>query len=281
MEPKFERIELADQHINAFVFESESFERPWHFHPEFELTLILESSGIRYVGNNISDFEPMDLVLIGGNLPHCWKNDEEHSGKAKSLVIHWRSEIIHDITLLDPIRKLLQEAHRGLFINPQYRPLISKNMYKILESEGVLRYVRLLELLDIIASKVSYELIAGPSYSYDMSGDTTKRLELVQLYVNRHFKEKIKLASVADHLNMSEQSFSRFFSKTMGKPFFSFLNEYRVNIASRMILETDMQMTEVAYKCGYESLPFFYKQFKKVKGYTPLEFRRMYLKSTK
>ena len=277
MKAILEKVELSDyQAVNAFLYDKGSFELPWHFHPEYELTLILKSSGIRYVGNNISDYVEGDLVLLGSNLPHCWKNNEEYEGACKSLVIQWRKEIISDMPIFSRITELLNQSQRGLRIQEESAPVITKMMHKVREADSVSQYVSFVELLDYIAREGKWEFLAGPSYSYDLSNATTNRLDLVQSFVKRRYKEKIKLSDIAGELSMSEQSFSRFFSKTMSKPFFEFVNEYRVNIASRQILETDLQIAEVAYKCGYESLPFFHKQFKKFKGFTPLEFRKMF-----
>ncbi len=282
MKALFEKVDIdkADG-IHAFQFEKNHFDMPYHFHPEYELTLILESSGIRYVGNNISDFEPGDLVLLGSRLPHCWKNERDHRGPSKSIVIQWSPDIIHHTPLFDPIRQLLQKAQKGLKLPATSEDAIPHLMREIVGSTGIDRYLALVKALSLIATMDDLKYIAGESYSYDLSSSTTTRLEKVQSYVHDHFNEKIKLAEVASNLHMTEQAFSRFFSKAMKKPFFLFLNEYRVNRASRLIFETDLQMSEIAYKCGYESLPFFYKQFKKFKGYTPLEFRKMYRQARK
>lgn len=277
MKAVLEQVAITEEEsIRAFQYAKANFDAPWHFHPEYELTLIKKSSGIRYVGNNISDFNEGDLVLLGGNLPHCWKNGSEHSGTSESLVIQWRETIISDLPIFASIHQLMHRAQRGLYFHAEGREEIVSRMHAVLEAKGVPQYLQFVELLDHLARHARYDYIAGASYSYDGTSATTNRLEVVQSYVKDHYKDKIKLSNIADTLSMSEQSFSRFFSKTMNKPFFVFLNEYRVNISSRLILETDLQMAEIAYQCGYESLPFFYKQFKKFKGYTPLEFRKMY-----
>ncbi|RED93002.1 AraC-like DNA-binding protein [Marinoscillum furvescens DSM 4134] len=216
--------------------------------------------------------------MLGANLPHCWKNLQGYHAGASSIVIQWRGDIFPDIPAFAGIQKLQQQAQRGLYLAPKHRTAVSEQMKAVVSSENLTQYLRFVELLDFIAEQVTYTPIAGASYTYDFSSRTTSRIEQVQTYVKEHFARKIKLSEVADHLNMSEQSFSRFFSKAMQRPFFVFLNEYRVNMASRLILETDFQMAQIAYQCGYESLPFFYKQFKKFKGYSPLEFRKMYQK---
>lgn len=277
MKAILEKIDVSESiGIHAFVYEKKHFDMPLHVHPEFELTLILEGSGIRYVGNDVSDFEPGDMVLLGSNLPHCWK-DTGNPVRSKSLVIQWRKEVLHDLPIFEQIHALLEKSQRGLHIKDQ-KATFSNLMQELIIKKGLKQYLLLIELLEHIAKMGDHLPIAGPSYSYDATDKTTTRLESIQSYVKDHFKEKIMLVNVANELNMSEQAFSRFFSKTMKKPFFVFLNEYRVNRASRLIFETDMQMSEIAYKCGYDSLPFFYKQFKKFKGYTPLEFRKMYKK---
>jgi AraC-like DNA-binding protein len=72
---------------------------------------------------------------------------------------------------------------------------------------------------------------------------------------------------------MSEEAFSRFFSKMMNKPFFTFLNEYRINAACQLLIETDQPVSEVATASGFETLPFFYRQFSKFKKLSPKKFR--------
>src|SRR3546814_19530298 len=85
MKAHFEQVmSLPENSFKVFLHEVNEFDAPWHYHPEYELTLILQSKGIRYVGNSMENFEEGDLVLLGPNLPHCWKNTEDHKEKARS-----------------------------------------------------------------------------------------------------------------------------------------------------------------------------------------------------
>ena len=79
MKASFKQLGSATD--NSFLFGQFSypyFDVQYHFHPEIELTLILKSEGKRFVGNQVSDFQEGDLVLLGPNVPHCWKNDGIH-----------------------------------------------------------------------------------------------------------------------------------------------------------------------------------------------------------
>ncbi|WP_422359614.1 AraC family transcriptional regulator [Reichenbachiella sp.] len=278
MKAVLEKVEVKDEgSIAAFNFNRDRFDAPWHFHPEIELTYILESKGMRYVGNSIEIFTPGDLVLLGSNLPHCWVNDDRHGSRASSLVIQWPAIIFNNIPEFQQIMRLQREAERGLKFTSESYPDIVGAMKAMISESPIKRYISLIEMLESL-SIAPKTYLAGASYTSDLSTDTNNKIDQVQSFVANHYHEKIKLLDVASVVNMSEQSFSRFFSKVMNRPFFVFLNEYRVHLASRLLLETDLQVAEIGYKCGYESLPFFYTQFKKFKTYKPLEFRKMYRK---
>ena len=80
--------------FNAFAYKKDEFDSPWHYHPEYELTYIVSSHGVRYTGNSFENFEENDLVLLGPNLPHCWKNTGKQSDKASAIVVHWDNRLL-------------------------------------------------------------------------------------------------------------------------------------------------------------------------------------------
>ena len=272
-----EKVVTADESsIRAFKYSEVRFDAPWHLHPEYELTYILGSTGIRYVGNNISDYQTGELVLLGANLPHCWRNDAAQPDRAESLVIQWPQSVMNALLQYRVVCRVMHQAERGVLFRGSNDIDIEKRMLRVIEADSLERFIRFADLFRHLAELSDRVVLAGESYAYEQSHETNNRVEVVQKYVDQHYGKKIKLIEVADRLSMTEQSFSRFFSKTMQRPFFVYLNEYRVNRASRYLLETDLQVAEIGYKCGYESLPFFYQQFKKFKGYSPLGFRKMY-----
>src|SRR5687768_11616401 len=119
MKAQFEAIApLETTSLNAFVQEKPEFDFPFHYHPEYELTYILSSRGIRYVGNHFGDFRENDLVFLGSNLPHCWKNTENQTEPASAIVIQWNDMLLGEGRInskeFKAIKKLHQLAYKGI-----------------------------------------------------------------------------------------------------------------------------------------------------------------------
>src|ERR1700754_576078 len=95
MKAQYEKIQPQEfNSFRAYSYEKAEFDTPWHYHPEYELTYILSGRGIRYVGNGFENFEENDLVLLGPNLPHCWRNVGTQNGNSSAIVIHWENDLL-------------------------------------------------------------------------------------------------------------------------------------------------------------------------------------------
>ena len=119
MKAFYEKIlPLDSSSFHVYSYEKEEFDSPWHYHPEYELTYILSSKGVRYVGNHFENFMEGDLVLLGPNLPHCWKNSGKQTVKASAVVIQWKDDLLGKDWLkkneFESIHKLLQASGMGI-----------------------------------------------------------------------------------------------------------------------------------------------------------------------
>lgn len=266
--------------FKAFLYRNKEFDAPWHFHPEFELTYIANSSGIRYVGDSVMEFEKGDLVLLGANLPHCWKNTKSDSEKAQSIVIQWKEDILGDGWLhkyeFIPIRKLLGLASRGLKFDIDIAEKVVPIMNQIINRPPFEKILLLLQALNILADAPTYRFLSSDNFTAKLNYKTNERINHIYNFVSDNHQRQIALAEVADLVGMGEETFCRFFKKTFNKPFFTFLNEYKIKLACKLLIESDLQVTEIAYRCGYESLPFFYRQFQKFMKCSPLVYRQKY-----
>ena len=278
MKPVLEEIPLGvHQSILAFEFVNDSFDAPWHFHPQHELTFITESFGTKFIGDYVGPYEPGELVLLRSNLPHCWKTHQKQDKLSKSIVVQWNKGIYPRVPELSGFFTMLKDASHGILFSKEDVEHLMASLENILSVKGDTLYVALLELL-VKLSNLPYTLLSEASFEDDIPSEHESRMSKIHDFIEKNYSRKISLEEMASVVNMSEQSFSRFFSKMMGRPFFTFLNEYRINIASRMLIDTDWPVAQIGFECGYESLPFYYKQFKKVIGKTPNIYRKTFAK---
>lgn len=274
MKALFELIERQElQSFGAYAYEKAEFDTPWHYHPEFELTYIISGRGIRYVGNGFEYFEENDLVLLGPNVPHCWKNTGTQTTKSAAIVIHWNNSLINSNREFDAIAQLFSKAQHGIKYPSAYSMKIKERLLTMLTQPPFEKLLMLFSILNDLATEGGGKTLSTVAVDASVRNYDHQRINAVHQFVRSRYQEKVTLAQIASEVHMSEEAFSRFFSKVMNKPFFTFLNEYRINAACQLLIETDKPVSDVAMEAGFETLPFFYRQFSKFKKLSPKKYR--------
>lgn len=276
MKPILEYIATEiHQSILAFRHDEEDFQVPWHFHPQHELTYIEASVGTKFIGDYVGPYVPGELVLISANLPHCWKNQANQLSRSVSTVVQWKEELFPSLPELDSVFKMMKAAENGLIFQAEEVSLISDRIAALSRLDGVVLFEEFISIM-IEISQFSYKPLSISKFTENYPVLYNSRMEKIHEFIELQYHRKIYLEEIAGIVHMSEQSFSRFFSKMMGRPFFSFLNEYRIHQARRMLINTDWSVSKIGFACGYDSLPFFFKQFHKLNQSTPLKYRLSY-----
>ena len=108
---------------------------------------------------------------------------------------------------------------------------------------------------------------------YDTENKEYKHISAAIEYITQHYTENIRLGDVAKSVFLTPKYLSKLFKDTTGYPFVSYLNHVRINKAKKLLLETDLSVTDIAMKCGFESFPTFFRQFKALCGCSPTAFR--------
>jgi AraC-like DNA-binding protein/mannose-6-phosphate isomerase-like protein (cupin superfamily) len=280
MKAQYEKIEPQEFHsFRAYAYEKAEFDTPWHYHPEFELTYILSGRGIRYVGNGFEYFEENDLVLLGPNLPHCWRNVGIQTGNSAAIVVHWENDLLENWLgrqEFNPIAQLFNRSSQGIKYGPLFSKSIKEKLLRMLDQPSFDRLMTFLAILNEMATGGNGTILNSEPVNESLRNHDHQRINAVYQFVRNKYQERVTLAQIASEVHMSEEAFSRFFSKVMNKPFFTFLNEYRINAACQRLIATDEPVSEVAMASGFETLPFFYRQFGKFKRISPKKFRDNY-----
>lgn len=261
------------------------FDPIFHSHPEYQLSLVLKGEGNRFVGNSIQAFYSGDMVLVGPNLPHVWKNHHSYFEQklptgTTVLVLYFKGDIFGDSIAnkveFHKINMLLQQSSRGLEIKGETRRIIADMMQQLILATGLESVIQLLKILDhLAASKDIYFINELDEIAYKEA--ETERIHKVYDYVMKNFNNKIKLEEVAEIASMTNTSFSRYFKSRLNKSFSDFLKDVRINYACTLLKDERIPIESISYDCGYPSVTNFNKQFKSCTGQQPSSYREAFL----
>ncbi|MGI8950699.1 MAG: AraC family transcriptional regulator [Chitinophagaceae bacterium] len=271
-------------HNHFFIIERNDFyfNAPFHFHSEFELVYIIESFGKRIIGDTIENFKEGDLVFLGSNLPHVWLCDELYhekkpDKKARSIVIYFDrnifSEIFYELKETQKINKLFEAASRGIKITGNKQIEIAAKMHELMHKKNFERIICFLEILHSISIAEEVEYINNKVYPDNKKRSYSDRLAEVCKYINTNFKNKIMLKDVAAIAHLTPPSFCRLFKNRLNKNFVEYLNEVRISQACKYLIDTDWDVSQIAYACGFKTVSNFNKLFKLNTKFAPGEYR--------
>jgi AraC-like DNA-binding protein len=261
-------------------FDETGFEASFHFHTELELTLIIEGEGKRYIGTNMSGFQNNDLVLLGSNLPHCWKLSPE-SSKGISMVIQFTRELFEgnffDTPEMNIIQKLLKKSEGGIVFYGAIRDSIKKKMNKLLnEKNNFKKSILLLEILNKLASAKDCTLLNSKNEFSKQPDYGCERVNKVYNYILNNFKDTITLQEAAQIVNMTPNAFCKFFKKVTDKTLIETTIDYRINYARQQLIKTDKTITDVCFESGFKDMSHFYKMFTNRMRVSPYNYRKQF-----
>ena len=258
----------------AYSFTVPCFEFKWHYHPEFELTYIVEGIGKRIIGDSHESFEAGDLVLIGPGLPHTWSNENLGIRRSEAIVIQFTMEFINRFASLHEgksIIRLLQDCTRGCFFKNADPSLIA-GIVDLPSKTGLSKVAGLLDILEKLCAENAVALSTS-AYSGSRNPENAGRINKVCRYVYENASEEITLGKAAALVSLSKSAFCKFFTRNMKTRFSDYVNEIRIANACLLLSDSDQTVREVASDCGFESLTYFNRVFLKKKGLTPVKFR--------
>ncbi|HTE29738.1 MAG TPA: AraC family transcriptional regulator [Chryseolinea sp.] len=286
MKPALQKSAIsADHSFEISYLRAPFFDPNWHFHCEYQLFTVLKGTGTRFVGDHVSPFKPGDLVFTGPNLPHLWQSDAAYFKGDKNvgiegIVIYLPEDFLGNHFLakkeMYKIRQLFLKAQRGMEIVGTAAEEVKAQMLKLYEATDFDSILVLLGLLNYLANMSSYQLLATTGYSNSLKEADTERMSRVHSYVMQNFREKITLEHVAAIANMTPPSFSRYFSKHANKTFSNFLTEIRIGNACKLLMEEQLEVSQICFDSGFNTLSNFNRQFKVVTKYNPLAYQRKY-----
>lgn len=251
----------------------------WHCHDEYELHLIVSTSGKLFVGDYIGEFAPGQLVLTGPRLPHNWVTSEVPEGGValRDMVLQFAHDPLEQAARTIPeLRELLPLLERSTFgvefigFAAQAEQFFST----IRHCNGTERFAEFLRFMCTLARTANYRLLSDVTMRSFDDEHTMAKVNYVLSYITDNYQNPISAEQIAAELNMSLSKFSRFFRKATGNSFTDFVTRIRINKACQLLMTTEQYVTGVCYEVGFNNVANFNRRFLQIKGVTPTNFRR-------
>lgn len=266
----------------SFTIRTEELEIKMHTclkcHVNYEIALLENTRGKRFIGDHIEDFSGPELVLIGSYLPHCWQfySELDKHIRPHVYVLHFFPDFMGKELLTKPeaqsLSELFDNAFKGIrFSGPtiaEARPLLKHLLY----AKGLQRMSYMLQLLDVLARSPHQQTLASPGFNSVENSKDADRINKVYGYIFNHFREDITLSQVSSLVHMSPAAFCRYFKAKTSRTLIDFIKEVRIGYAAKLLIGGKHNITEACYDSGHNNLSNFNKHFKELKGLTPTDF---------
>ena len=288
MNPKYEQVPLLKSLYNIKKEFFYTVHVPWHIHLEYEIVFISMDNGIKHVGSYFGNIHGTEVLLLGPNLPHNWLINKRTASTDTytdyQLVIHFPKDVFgtgfFDLAPFADINELLKKAELGLSFKGKETVAIGREMEAMLHMKEFDRSIALLMLLQKLAA-AEYSVLSSYGFSNVLNEEKVKRMNKVFKYITINYKENITLESIAEIAHMTPQAFCKYFKERTHKTFIEFVNEVRIGHACKLLFEDNYNILQICYESGFNNLSNFNRQFKKITGTSPIEYRKKVLSDNK
>ena len=288
--PILERKIVHDMATVCSYISYPRFVLPLHKHVEYEIMLFTQGSGKQFVGEGVSDYKAGDMALIGSNVPHLHlchtkldatsaSNPEEKGSAGEAIqfrpdIFPGQMEGIPDYHL---IHDLLQKSQYGIRFYDEGLFDEMLEMVREFDSSGYTsRIVCLLRMLEKLHDSQHFRLLSDTAYNQaNLIPDVKEPVNKVYAYLYNHFKEKVTLGEIAEFVNQNPAALCRYFKQRTDRSIFQCLAEIRIEHACKLLTYSKMNVSQIAYESGYNSVTHFVAQFEKITKRTPSEYRML------
>ncbi|MDR5835704.1 helix-turn-helix domain-containing protein [Caballeronia sp. LZ034LL] len=284
MKPAYEHVEFGeDCSVRVYHRRLPRIPFEWHHHPEYELTLTMNSHGKRYIGDAVDDYAAQDLVLVPPDLPHTWSSNKsvEPSAPQVAIVIwfdgDWARRMADCCREYEPLRRLLRRAACGLAFEPPAGEWMRGRLEPLLSHVARERLSAALDILCTLADAPGRPLASPSAFNQTdtgPSGHEPERINRVLSLIDARFAEPLRLADLCAAASLSERTLTRYFVQHIGESVGRYIARVRIGHACRMLGDTSLPISVIATRSGFANVANFNRQFKAAKLTTPAEYRR-------
>lgn len=256
----------------------------WHYHEEYEILFTIKGDGVRIVGDSMDYFSDPELILIGKNTPHVFRNECKTTNETVDCIVIKFGDFFDGYSLFNlpemrSIKNLLNKAQRGILFSTQTVNKVKSKLIKLQKLKGVNRILALIEILNLLSNEEDLTFLASENFVLNDESRKEERIKNIINYISENYTKDISLEDLAKVSYMTTNSFCRYFKNKTGKTAFQFIREYRISKACQMLINNNDSISEICYDIGFNSFSTFNRIFKNLKNVSASEYRSKYTKS--
>ena len=253
-------------------------EYPNHWHPAVEIVMPLEGDYSMECNDIPFHLRTEDIIIIcPGVLHHLYAH------KGRRIIFQIELSMIRSFGEYDSLFSIMQPA---IMITPESFPKIHSESVRLMHEifdeyfgNAPLKNVAIIQKFLNMLVKVGRYYTASPDRFAGIrptkQQEYTEKFLSICNYLNQHCTEDLTLEEVADMAGFSKYHFSRLFKEFAGIPFYKYLNTRRIAYSEKLLLDPEINVTEVAIRSGFNSISAFMRMFKIVRNCTPTQFRNL------
>ncbi len=257
---------------------------PLHWHPDFEIATA-ECATLDYqVGEHHILLEAGDSIFVNGNMLHGIK---QVSGDVPDPM----PNIVFSGTLIAPETSIIYQKHIQPLVQCNFLPYIVfrhndssheeincliKDTYKQLDEKKACYELAVQRNLNFIFEYISFNFSVLPQIQETrIEINNQIRLQKMLTYIYENYADPVTLEDISRAANISRSEAGRCFRKYMGCSPIDALIGYRLQTAHRLLSEKTLTLQEISLACGFNSVNYFSRQFKKNYGYAPSQNHKL------
>lgn len=227
-------------------------------------------------------FQPGELYVLGENVPHIFRNSVPPKSGAEAEVLHLFNSaalnLIGSIPEFKPLGRLFNCSKKGYFLGGETAECAGEILRTIrLERSHRRRFVRFLELGNLLVESPLYGIESGPGTVMPASRPSSaERIHKVCKVILQKFDEELNHSEMAKLANLAPASFSRLFRAVTRRTFTQFVTEVRIRNATRLLVQTNKTVAEIAFSVGFNNLAHFNRRFRAHHEVSPQEYRAIF-----
>lgn len=273
---------LTNEYPYVMYYESfEDYKVPWHWHEEVEFNYIVSGELEVLTTNGTYVFRKNEAFFLNSNVMACMYR------KSSTDVTVVYSHLFHPV--------FLSGHFRSLFHTKYIMPILRNKKMDILEFRGkneteekILKKLRQVSVLqkeeDIELQTRNYfseiwllllEIMKkSPQVTHPVNLRDQDRMQSMLSFIHQNYTEKIMLEDIAEAASISERECLRCFRNTIQKSPVEYLMDYRLDMAKKLLHDTELSITDISMEAGFSSNAYFGKVFRERCGMTPKEYRK-------